>query len=70
MPSGRSRVYPPLAPTPSGYVPGTPIVATPGLREGLTRLQGGETQFDVEGMHVAFSGIPQGTQNVLRDLQE
>ncbi|HEY3563923.1 MAG TPA: DUF1631 family protein, partial [Casimicrobiaceae bacterium] len=28
-----SRVYPPLAPTPSGYVPGTPIVATPGLRE-------------------------------------
>jgi hypothetical protein len=65
-----SRVYPPLAPTPSGYVPGTPIVATPGLREGLTRLQGGETQFDVEGMHVAFSGIPQGTQNVLRNLQE
>ncbi|HET9668682.1 MAG TPA: DUF1631 domain-containing protein [Casimicrobiaceae bacterium] len=65
-----SRVYPPLAPTPSGYVPGAPIVATPGLREGLTRLQGGETQFDVEGMHVAFSGIPQGTQNVLRNLQD
>ena len=65
-----SRVYPSLPPTPSGYVPGPPIVATPGLREGLTRLQGGETQFDVEGMHVAFSGIPQGTQNVLRDLQE
>ncbi|HEY3553499.1 MAG TPA: DUF1631 domain-containing protein [Casimicrobiaceae bacterium] len=65
-----SRVYPSLPPTPSGYVPGAPIVATPGLREGLTRLQGGETQFDVEGMHVAFSGIPQGTQNVLRNLQE
>ncbi|HWD36485.1 MAG TPA: DUF1631 family protein, partial [Casimicrobiaceae bacterium] len=65
-----SRVIPPLPPTPSGYVPGAPIVATPGLREGLTRLQGGETQFDVEGMHVAFSGIPQGTQNVLRNLQE
>jgi len=65
-----SRVYPALPPTPSGYVPGAPIVATPGLREGLTRLQGGETQFDVEGMHVAFSGIPQGTQNVLRNLQE
>jgi hypothetical protein len=65
-----SRVIPPLAPTPSGYVPGAPIVATPGLREGLTRLQGGETQFDVEGMQVAFAGIPQGTHNVLRDLQE
>ncbi|HEY3459780.1 MAG TPA: DUF1631 family protein, partial [Casimicrobiaceae bacterium] len=65
-----SRVYPSLPPTPSGYVPGAPIVATPGLREGLTRLQGGESQFDVEGMHVAFSGIPQGTQNVLRNLQE
>jgi uncharacterized protein DUF1631 len=65
-----SRAYPPLPPTPSGYVPGAPIVATPGLREGLTRLQGGESEFDVEGMHVAFAGIPQGTHNVLRDLQE
>jgi uncharacterized protein DUF1631 len=65
-----SRVIPPLPPTPSGYVPGAPIVATPGLREGLTRLQGGESEFDVEGMHVAFTGIPQGTHNVLRDLQE
>ena len=69
-PAPPTRVYPPLPPTPSGYVPGNPIVATPGLREGLTRLQAGQTQFDVEGMQVAFSGIPEGTHNVLRDLQE
>ena len=65
-----SRVFPPLPPTASGYVPGAPIVATPGLREGLTRLQQGQTDFDVEGMQVAFSGIPEGMHNVLRDLQE
>jgi hypothetical protein len=65
-----TRVYPSLPPTPSGYIPGTPIVATPGLREGLTRLQQGQTDFDVEGMQVAFSGIPEGMHNVLRDLQE
>ena len=69
-PAPPTRVYPPLPPTPSGYVPGNPIVATPGLREGLTRLQAGDSQFDVEGMQVAFSGIPEGTHNVLRDLQE
>jgi uncharacterized protein DUF1631 len=65
-----TRVFPPLPPTASGYVPGAPIVATPGLREGLTRLQQGQTDFDVEGMQVAFSGIPEGMHNVLRDLQE
>jgi len=69
-PAPPTRVYPPLPPTPSGYVPGNPIVATPGLREGLTRLQAGQTDFNVEGMQVAFSGIPEGTHNVLRDLQE
>jgi hypothetical protein len=69
-PAPPTRVSPPLPPTPSGYVPGTPIVATPGLREGLTRLQQGQTHFDVEGMQVAFSGIPEGLHNVLRDLQE
>jgi len=69
-PAPPTRVYPPLPPTPSGYIPGSPIVATPGLREGLTRLQAGQTGFDVEGMQVAFSGIPEGTHNVLRDLQE
>jgi len=57
-PAPPTRVYPPLPPTPSGYVPGNPIVATPGLREGLTRLQAGQTDFNVEGMQVAFSGIP------------
>ena len=69
-PAPPTRAFPPLPPTPSGYVPGPPIVATPGLREGLTRLQAGQTDFDVEGMQVAFSGIPQGLHNVLRDLQE
>ena len=69
-PAPPTRVYPPLPPTASGYVPGSPIIATPGLREGLTRLQAGQTQFDVEGMQVGFSGIPDGTHNVLRDLQE
>jgi hypothetical protein len=69
-PAPPTRTFPPLAPTPSGYVPGAPIVATPGLREGLTRLQAGQTGFDVEGMQVSFSGIPEGLHNVLRDLQE
>lgn len=69
-PAPPTRAYPPLPPTASGYVPGSPIVATPGLREGLTRLQAGQTGFDVEGMQVAFAGIPEGMHNVLRDLQE
>ena len=69
-PAPPNRVLPSLPPTPSGYVPGAPIVATPGLREGLTRLQQGQTDFDVEGMQVAFSGIPEGLHNVLRDLQD
>jgi hypothetical protein len=61
----------PLAPTRSGYVPGAPIIATPALGEGLARLQAGETGFDLGGgTFVQFSGIPQGTHNVLRDLQE
>ena len=64
LPSG------PLAPTPSGYVPGMPIIATPELGEGLTRLQRGEMGFDVGGSLVQFSGIPEGKVNVLRELQE
>jgi hypothetical protein len=61
----------PLAPTPSGYVPGAPIIATPMLGEGLARLQAGETDFDLgAGTYVQFSGIPEGRHNVLRDLQE
>jgi hypothetical protein len=69
-PAPPNRTFPPLPPTASGYVPGTPIAATPGMREGLTRLQQGQTNFDVEGMQIAFSGIPEGLHNVLRDLQE
>ncbi len=61
----------PMAPTPSGYVPGTPIMATAELGESLSRLQAGETGFDLGGgTFVRFAGIPQGKHNVLRDLQE
>jgi len=60
----------PLAPTPSGYVPGNPIIATPELGEGIARLQRGEMGFDVGGSLIQFSGIPEGKHNVLRDLQE
>jgi hypothetical protein len=61
----------PLPATPSGYVPGAPIMATRELGESLSRLQAGETGFDLGGgTYVRFSGIPQGKHNVLRDLQE
>ena len=69
-PHAHSHSFSPLRPTPSGYVPGAPIISTPDLHEGLTRLQAGQTDFDVGGASVAFSGIPQGMHNVLRDLQE
>ena len=63
--------FAPMAPTPSGYVPGAPIIATPVLHEGLTRLQAGQSGFDLGGGAVVqFSGIPDGLHNVLRDLQE
>ncbi|MFO1302730.1 MAG: DUF1631 domain-containing protein [Burkholderiales bacterium] len=72
MPAGPAHAhgFAPLRPTPSGYVPGAPIITSPDLHEGLTRLQAGQTDFDVGGAQVAFSGIPQGLHNVLRDLQE
>ena len=72
MNAGTHYVPPgPLPPTPSGYVPGAPVMATRELGEGLTRLQAGETDFDLgDGTFVRFSGIPQGKHNVLRDLQE
>ena len=61
----------PLAMTPSGYMPGAPIMVTPELGEGLARLQRGETGFDLGGgTIVQFSGIPDGQHNVLRDLQQ
>jgi hypothetical protein len=68
--AGGSRAFAPLRPTASGYVPGAPIISTADLHEGLTRLQAGQTDFDVGGAAVDFSGIPQGLHNVLRDLQE
>jgi hypothetical protein len=70
---GAARYVPrgPMAPTPSGYIPGAPIMATPMLGEGLARLQSGESDFDLGGgTFVQFSGIPEGKHNVLRDLQE
>jgi len=61
----------PMAPTPSGYIPGAPLISTPMLGEGLARLQSGETGFDLGGGTVVqFSGIPTGQHNVLRDLQQ
>ncbi|MGE5669660.1 MAG: DUF1631 family protein [Betaproteobacteria bacterium] len=65
-----AQAFAPLPPTPSGYVPGAPILATRSLHEGLTRLQAGQTGFDVEGAQVGFMGIPEGMHNVLRDLQD
>ena len=70
MPASATRTFAPLPPTPSGYVPGTPIISTVDLHEGLTRLQAGQSGFEVGGAHVPFSGIPSGLHNVLRDLQE
>jgi hypothetical protein len=61
----------PLAATPSGYMPGAPIITTPELGEGLARLQAGESGFDLGGgTFVQFAGIPEGKHNVLRDLQD
>ncbi len=61
----------PLPTTPLGYVPGAPVMATRELGEGITRLQAGETGFELgNGTVVHFSGIPEGKHNVLRDLQE
>ncbi len=60
----------PLPPTPMGYVPGAPIMVTPELGAGLSRLQHGEVGFEVGGAMVEFLGVPAGTHNVLRDLQQ
>jgi hypothetical protein len=65
-----TRTFAPMAPTPSGYVPAAPIISTVDLHEGLTRLQAGQSGFDVGGAHIGFSGIPSGLHNVLRDLQD
>lgn len=62
--------FAPMPTTPSGYVPGAPIISSHDLHEGLTRLQHGQSDFAVGGAHVGFSGIPDGLHNVLRDLKE
>jgi len=62
--------FPMMRATPSGYIPGAPLISTVDLHEGLTRLQAGQTDFDVGGAQVSFSGVPMGMHNVLRDLQE
>ncbi len=64
-----TTTFAPMPMTPSGYVPGAPILSTTSLHEGLTRLQAGQVDFDVDGSNIAFAGIPQGLHNVLRDLQ-
>lgn len=69
VPAGAVRTFAPLAQTPSGYMPGAPIISSADLHEGLTRLQAGDSGFDVGGAAVPFSGIPDGLHNVLRDLQ-
>jgi hypothetical protein len=70
VPPSATRTFAPLAPTSSGYVPGAPIISSVDLHEGLTRLQAGQSGFEVGGAAVPFSGIPTGLHNVLRDLQE
>ena len=61
VPPSATRTFAPLAPTPSGYVPGAPIISTVDLHEGLTRLQAGQTGFEVGGARACqFSGIPTG----------
>jgi len=65
-----AAAFVPMRPTPSGYIPGAPIISSPDLHEGLTLLQHGQSDFAVGGAHVAFSGIPDGLHNVLRDLKE
>ncbi len=49
---------------------GPRILVTRELGDALSRLQQGETAFDVGGVSVQFAGIPEGMHNVLRDLQE
>jgi hypothetical protein len=60
------------APGPPAIGPfgGPRILVTQELGDALSRLQQGETGFDVGGIPVQFAGVPVGMHNVLRDLQE
>ena len=53
-----------------GPLGGPRILVTPELGDALTRLQQGETGFDVGGIPIQFGGVPQDMHNVLRDLQD
>jgi len=69
MPAGAGEAM--EAPLPAiGQFGGPRILVTQELGDALSRLQQGETGFDVGGIPVQFAGIPQGMHNVLRDLQE
>jgi len=70
--AGLPMIHPPVPPGPPPIGPfgGPRILMTQELGDALSRLQQGETGFDVGGIPVQFSGVPQGMHNVLRDLQE
>ena len=53
-----------------GPLGGPRILVTQELSDALSRLQQGETAFDIGGLPVQLVGIPEGKHNVLRDLQE
>ena len=61
------QIQQPLVMGPFG---GPRILTTHELGDALSRLQQGETGFDVGGIPVQFAGIPQDMHNVLRDLQD
>src|SRR4029077_14890880 len=51
--------------------PGQPIISTQMLHEGLTRLQAGQSNFDIGGCAVVqFSAVSDGLHTVLCDMQE
>ena len=62
--------FAPMPPTPSGYVPGAPIITIGRPARGPDAPAAGQSDFAVGGAQVAFSGIPDGLHNVLRDLKE
>jgi hypothetical protein len=65
MPAGGEMPLPAIGP-----FGGPRILVTQELSDALSRLQSGETGFDVAGVPVQFAGVPEGMHNVLRDLQE
>jgi hypothetical protein len=69
MPQGEGARAPAPLPT-IGPFGGPRILVTQELGDALSRLQQGETGFDVGGIPVQFAGVPQDMHNVLRDLQE